>query len=73
MGDVYQPLGDLPQVKQYIYEHALDINIKHLGFNHVNVSIYYLSLGTVHRVLGGLQQAKQYYEGALDIRIKQDL
>ena len=31
----------------------------------------YNNLSSVYKDLGDLQQAKQYYEGALDIRIKQ--
>ena len=52
-------------------ERALDIRIKQLGPNHVDVASSYNSLGALHKDLGDLQQAKQYYERALDIKIKQ--
>ena len=37
---------------------------------HLKVAMDYYNLGTVHNDLGGLEQAKEYHERALSIRLK---
>ena len=49
----------------------MDICLKQLGPEHVDVASSCNNLGTVNRKLGDFQQAKDYYARALDIRLKQ--
>ena len=52
------------------YECALNIEMKKLGREHVDVASAYNSLGNLQSTLGDLQQAKESYERALDNQIK---
>ena len=49
---------------------TVDINIKQLGRENVDVAITYDNLGVAHKYLGDLQQAKQYHERAHPIHEK---
>ena len=69
MGDVERDLGDLQQAKHH-YERTLDIWLRKLGPEHVDVATTYNRLGHVQYDLGDLQQAKEHYERALDIQLK---
>ena len=52
---------------------ALNIRLKQLGPDHVDVAASYDNLGTVYSDLGDFQQAKDNHTRALDIRQKQHL
>ena len=69
LGNVHSDLGDKKQAKEY-YSRALDIYLKKLGPDHVDVTTIYNNLGNVHRALGDNEQAKNYHSRALDIRLK---
>ena len=69
IGNVHSKLGDNEQAKNY-YSRALDIHLKKLGPDHVDVATTYNNLGIVHRALGENELAKDYYSRALDIRLK---
>ena len=69
LGIVHGSLGDKEQAKNY-YSLALDILLKKLGPDHVDVSTTYNNLGNVHRALGDIEQAKDYYSRALNIYLK---
>ena len=49
---------------------ALDIELKKLGPEHVNVASSYGNLGSVYEELGKFEEAKQFYHRALDIKLK---
>ena len=66
---MHQHLSDLRQEKKCHY-HALNIRIKKLGPEHVDVAESYNNLGAVHRGLGDLQQAKECQDHAYSIRLK---
>ena len=66
---LHHDLGDHQQAKEY-YEHALSIQLKKLGPDHVDVALTYHNMGTLHKDLGNHQQAKEYYELALSIQLK---
>nr|XP_058959983.1 uncharacterized protein LOC131786940 [Pocillopora verrucosa] len=70
LGTLYRHLGDFQQAQDY-YARALDIRLKQLGPDHVDVAASYNNLGTVYSDLGDFQQAQDYYARALDIRLKQ--
>ena len=44
--------------------------MKNLEPDHVYVAFSYNSLGDVHREFGDLEQAKEYYKRALNIRLR---
>ena len=49
---------------------ALDIELKKLGPEHVNVASSYGNLGSVYEELGKFEEAKQFHHRALDIKLK---
>ena len=57
------------QAKDY-HQRAIEIWIKVLGPNHINVATSYNNLGVVYEAMGELEQAKDYLQRALEIRIK---
>ena len=63
-GTVLTKYGDFFSVKGF-YAASLEIRVKLRGSNHIFVAMSYNNLGSVHKDLGDLQQAKQYYEKAL--------
>ncbi|XP_027053830.1 uncharacterized protein LOC113680972 [Pocillopora damicornis] len=62
-------LGDVQQAKDN-HVRELNIRLKNLGPDHVDVAASYSDLGTVCGALGEFQQAKEYHSQALDIRLK---
>ena len=56
------------QAKDY-HQRALEIRIKVLGPNHIDVATSYNNLGLVNEAMGELEQAKHYYQRALEIKI----
>ena len=50
LGTVYRSLGDFQQVKDS-HARALDIRLKQLGPEHVDVATSYNNLGIVYRIL----------------------
>ncbi|CAB4025405.1 Nephrocystin-3, partial [Paramuricea clavata] len=82
IGGVYSDKGDLDQAKDY-YHRALEIQEKQLSPNHVDVALYYNNIGLVYSKKasynniglvysekGDLDQAKDYYQRALEIQEK---
>ena len=67
---MFKNLGDFQQAKDS-YACALDIYVKQLGLDHVNVATSYNNLGTIYRNLGDFQEAKDSHARALVIRLKQ--
>ena len=57
MGTVYSDLGDFHQAKDN-HSHALDIRLKQLGPEHVDVVASYNNLGIVYSGLGDFLEAK---------------
>ncbi|XP_022778206.1 uncharacterized protein LOC111319731 isoform X1 [Stylophora pistillata] len=57
------------EAKEY-YELSFRIQVKTLGPEHVDVASTYENLGNVHCNLGELNQAKEFYDRALGIRLK---
>ena len=70
LGAVYTDLGDFKQAKEN-HAHALDIRLKQLGPDHVDVAACYNNLVTVYRGLGDFQRAEENNARALEIRLKQ--
>ena len=86
LGTLYSELGDFQQARdnhaqaqkcegnfEQAHKHhtrALDIHLKQLGPEHVEVAASYNNLGTVYSDLGDFQQAKDCHVRALDIRLK---
>ena len=56
VGITHKCKGNLDQAKNY-YTSALDILLKQLGPEHVDVAASYNNLGTVYSSLGDIQQA----------------
>jgi len=53
------------------FEHrALNIQLKKLGPEHVDVATTYSKLGSVYQQLGDFEQAKEFHHGASNIRRK---
>ncbi|XP_022778094.1 nephrocystin-3-like, partial [Stylophora pistillata] len=69
LGLVYWHLGDLKQAKGCL-ERALDVWLKKLGPDHVDVAACHDNLGGVYQQLGDLKGAKDCHDRALDIRMK---
>ncbi|PFX13369.1 Nephrocystin-3 [Stylophora pistillata] len=69
LGIVHKELGKTDQAKDY-HNHALEIRLKRLGPDHVDVAASYNNLGNLHSDLGETDQAKDYYNHALEIRLK---
>ena len=57
LGTVYRNLGDFQQAKDS-HARALDIRLKQLGPEHVDVATSYNNLGIVYRNLGDCQQER---------------
>ena len=69
LGPVHQDLGDLKQENE-CHDRALNICLKELGPEHVDVAESYYTLGAVDRGLGDLQQAKEFQDHAYSISLK---
>ncbi|PFX13553.1 Nephrocystin-3 [Stylophora pistillata] len=69
LGLVHCQLSDLKQAKD-CHERVLDVRLKKLGPEHVDVATSYIYLGLVHKQLGDLKQAKDCHERALDVWLK---
>ena len=63
-------MGNLQQVKEY-YERALDISLRKLGPEHIDVKRTSNMLGAVQNALKNLQATKEYDERASDIRLEE--
>ena len=63
--------ADLERAKEY-HERALAIDLKRLAPDNVDVAVSYHHLARIHRDLGDLERAKEYYnyERALAIYLK---
>ena len=70
LGVSLNKLDENDQAKNF-YKRALEIQLKELGPEHVDVASTYANLGNLHRVLGDTDQAKEYYERALEIKLKE--
>ena len=62
-------MGELEQAKDY-HQRALEIWIKVLGPNHIDVATSCNNLGLVYEAMGELEQAKDYHQRALEIELK---
>ena len=69
LGTVYRSRSDSQQAKDS-HTRALDIRLKMLGPEHVDIATSYNNLDIVYRNLGDIQQAKDNYARALDIYVK---
>ena len=65
----YGVLGELQQAKDY-HGCALNILLKNLGAEHVEVAYSHHGLGNVFLACGEFQEAKDYYSRALNIYLK---
>ncbi|KAL9973774.1 hypothetical protein ACROYT_G020274 [Oculina patagonica] len=68
-GNVKRDIRDLQEAKKHC-ERELDILLKQLGPDHVDVATTYNNLAAVQCELGNLQEAKENYKRALDIRLR---
>jgi len=59
LGSVYQQLGDFEQAKEF-HHRDLDVSMKTLGPEHVDVATTYSNLGSVYQQLGDFEQAKEF-------------
>ena len=69
LGPVHQDLGDLKQEKE-CHDRALNICLKELGPEHVDVANAYDNLGTVYHDLRDLPKAKEFQDHAYSISLK---
>ena len=69
-GDTYRKLGEFDQAEDY-YQKALEIEVKQLGPNHVDVATSYNNIGQVYSKKGDFDKAMDYYQRALEIKEKQ--
>ncbi|PFX12588.1 Nephrocystin-3 [Stylophora pistillata] len=69
LNSLHSDLGETDQAKDY-YKRALEIRLKKVGPDHVDVAATYNNLGSLHSDLGETDQAKDYYKRALEIRLK---
>ena len=65
-----QPVATILVIYIVRYKRALEIQLKKLGAEHVNVATCYFSLGNLHHTLGETDQAKDYHKHALEITLK---
>ncbi|CAH3169798.1 unnamed protein product, partial [Pocillopora meandrina] len=70
LGTLHTALGDTDEAKD-CYKRALEIKMKQLGPEHVDVASSYNNLGNLHSDLGDTDEAKDCYKRALEIQMKQ--
>ena len=69
LGTVYRGLDNFQQAKDN-HARALDIRLKQLGPEHVDVAASYNNLGNVYRSLGDFKQAMDNHASALNSCLK---
>ena len=69
LGPVHHDLGDLKQENE-CHDRALNICLKELGPEHVDVANAYDNLGTVYHDLRDLPKAKEFQDHAYSISLK---
>ena len=52
-------MGELEQAKDYL-QRAMDIQMKVLGPNHIDIATFYNNLGSLYEAMGELEPAKDY-------------
>ena len=69
LGEVCNAHFEFNAAKTY-FEHALTIELRQLGPEHVEVATTYSYLASTHQGLGDFEQAKEYQQSALSIQLK---
>ena len=69
LGEVCNAHFEFNAAKTY-FEHALTIELRQLGPEHVDVATTYSYLASTHQGLGNFEQAKEYQQRALTIQLQ---
>ena len=69
LGNVFLACGEFQEAKDY-YGRALNIRLKNLGPENVDLAFCYYGLGNVFLARGEFQEAKDYHGRALNIHLK---
>ena len=69
MGSVYDSQGQYERALEY-YQKSLDIKIRVVGHEHLDVAASYNNMGRVYDSQGHYERALEHHQKALDIRTR---